>query len=194
MFIDTITKASLEKNKHSHRRRVIKLFNSLTVKRVDRSKKVKGALKPRPPLERPTLGYTSVSTAMLDLDDCTFRTAFRWAEDLDRRFDLEGFMILQSSHRDYHVVFNRRLIWRDVLRVIFACRLCTKRWGGRFSWAEMQAIKGAATLRISNKGRKPTPKIVHRQGWQNHEVRRYLSVRRAFAGFGRGRGLLSRAR
>jgi hypothetical protein len=126
-------------------------------------------------------GYTSITTPMLDLDNCAYRQALHWARTLDKRFNLKGFIIMRSSAKNYHVIFDRRMPWRDVLRVIFSCPLCRRRSRGRLSWAELQAIKGAATLRISNKGRKGPPKIVYRYGSQSHEIKRYFRVRDLFA-------------
>jgi hypothetical protein len=125
------------------------------------------------------IGFTSSSTAMLDLDGVTLRRAKEIADGLLDRFDLGGYVILQSSYRNYHVIFSRRLSWKRALQVMFSVPECRRRSNGKLSWAELQAIKGAATLRISNKGRKSPPREVYRKGKQNGEITRYWAIRRA---------------
>jgi hypothetical protein len=126
------------------------------------------------------LGYTSTTTAMLDMDRCTLSYVKKTTRTLDSRFHLEGYIILKSSTFDYHVIFNRPLTWGMALRVIFASPPCRKRYHNHFSWAEMQAIKGAATLRLGPKGRKHPPRPVFTSGLQDKEISRYLSLRRQF--------------
>lgn len=125
------------------------------------------------------LGYTTAKAAVLDLDNTTLANAKEIAQGLTGRFNLEGFLVLRSSRKNYHVVFNKPLSWRIALQVIFAAGPCRKRWQGHFSWAELQAIKGAATLRIGPKGRKRPPRPVFKAGKQDKEIKDYLSLRNA---------------
>lgn len=125
------------------------------------------------------LGYTSTSAAMLDLDDVTLTRTKSIAQRLIGRFHLEGFLVVRSSVKHYHVIFNRPLTWRMVLRVIFAVDVCRKRYHNHFSWAEMQAIKGAATIRLGPKGRKKSPRPVFRAGLQDKEIKSYLTLRKS---------------
>ena len=117
---------------------------------------------------------------MLDMDDITEREARRHVERLMLRFRLGGYVLLRSSSDGWHVVFDRRTNWRNVLRVAFACPPCRKRHKGRLSWAELQAIKGYATLRVGNKGRKHAPRIVEIRGNRKGQVAEFLAFYRRF--------------
>lgn len=131
--------------------------------------------------DRFTLGYTSGCTAMLDLDNITKSQARRHAQKLMSRFNLKGYLLLQSSEYSHHVVFDRKLDWRTALRVMFACPPCRKRYKRHFSWAEMQAIKGYATLRIGNKDRKHPPKIIEFVGSRRDRIAAYLQMYSQFS-------------
>lgn len=116
---------------------------------------------------------------MLDLDNVTLTRTKDIAHRLIRRFDLGGFLVVRSSSKHYHVIFNKPLSWRMVLRVIFAVDVCRKRYHNHFSWAEMQAIKGAATIRLGPKGRKKAPRPIFRAGQQDKEIKSYLTLRKS---------------
>lgn len=124
------------------------------------------------------VGYTSDHTAMLDLDGVTRLEAIRLVNGLMKRFRLQGYVLLKSSCDGWHIVFDRRLSWKNVLRVIFAAPPCRRRWGGHLSWAELQAVKGFATLRIGGKGHKRSPRIMEYRGSQNCEISEYLICRK----------------
>jgi len=124
------------------------------------------------------VGYTSDHTAMLDLDDLNRNEVVVLARGLLERFRLRGYLILKSSNDGWHVVFDRRLSWKNVLRVIFAAPACRRRWKRHLSWAELQAIKGFATLRIGNKSHKRSPRIVESYGSQDGQIAEYLQCRR----------------
>lgn len=124
------------------------------------------------------VGYTSDHTAMLDLDGVTRNEAIGLADKLLERFKLGGYIILKSSCDGWHVVFNRRLSWKNALRVIFAAPPCRRRWHRHLSWAEMQAIKGFATLRIGNKGHKRAPRIMGSAGSGGRQIAEYLLCRK----------------
>jgi len=124
------------------------------------------------------VGYTSDRTAMLDLDGLTRYQVIELAQKLLGRFKLKGYLILKSSIDGWHVVFDKRLSWKNVLRVIFAAPPCRHRWHGHFSWAELQAIKGFATLRIGNKRRKRSPRVIDAYGSQDGQIAEYLLCRK----------------
>lgn len=44
-------------------------------------------------------------------------------------------------------------------------------------WFLMQCIKNGSTLRVSPKGRKPSPRIVYRKGEQDCQIAEYLEWR-----------------
>jgi hypothetical protein len=50
-------------------------------------------------------------------------------------------------------------------------------------WVIMQDIKESSTLRISNKGKKPIPKIIFRYGLQDKMIKKYLETRKLILGF-----------
>jgi 3-deoxy-D-arabino-heptulosonate 7-phosphate (DAHP) synthase len=51
--------------------------------------------------------FNTDRSIMLDLDNMTFRSALRTAETLLKQYRLEGFLLIRSSPKNYHVVFNR---------------------------------------------------------------------------------------
>lgn len=124
------------------------------------------------------VGYTSDRTAMLDLDELNIDEVKVLAYRMMHRFKLDGYLILKSSCDGWHVVFDRRLSWKNVLRVIFAAPPCRRRWHAHFSWAELQAIKGFATLRIGNKSHKRSPRIIEGYGSQDGQIEEYLQCRK----------------
>lgn len=124
------------------------------------------------------VGYTSDHTAMLDLDGLSGNEVKELVDKLLARFKLRGYLILKSSLDGWHVVFDKRLSWKNVLRVIFAVPPCRRRWHGHLSWAELQAIKGFATLRIGNKSHKRSPRMVDAYGSQDGQIAKYLLCRK----------------
>lgn len=124
------------------------------------------------------IGYTTTKAATLDLDNTHLPEAKKIAQILLSQFKLEGFLILRSSQKSYHVIFNKPLTWRVALQVIFSAEPCRKRYHNRLSWAEMQAKKGAATLRIGPKCRKKSPYSVFKVGKQDKEIKDYLKLKK----------------
>lgn len=98
-----------------------------------------------------------------------------------KRFKLDGFIILKSSPKHYHVVFDRPKRWSEVLRIISWMGIMANN-RNVWKWVCMQAIKKACTLRVSEKptknGVKPKPRIVYRFGGQNRQVKAYLQFKR----------------
>ena len=45
------------------------------------------------------------------------------------------------------------------------------------NWATSQCIKESSTLRVSSKGAKPFPRIVHRYGKQDEQIELFLKTR-----------------
>lgn len=124
------------------------------------------------------VGYTSDRTAMLDLDGITRDAATELADNLRKRFKLGGYLLIKSSCDGWHVVFDRQVSWKNALRVIFAAPPCRRRWGRHLSWAELQAVKGFATLRIGKKGHKVSPRIFKTAGSSHGQIAEYLSCRK----------------
>ncbi len=56
---------------------------------------------------KPIIGYTDSGTVMLDLDNMGLEEVKHWAFRINKEFQLDGFLIRESSKRNHHVVFNR---------------------------------------------------------------------------------------
>lgn len=126
---------------------------------------------------KPIMGYTDTATVKLDFDGVPFRSAKYWASRILKKFKLGGFIILKSSERNYHVVFDRTVSWAENMgTVAWACLQYKNK--ELLNWFLLQCIKGSSTLRVSPKGGKPSPRVVSRDGKQNSEIRNYLRHRR----------------
>jgi hypothetical protein len=124
-------------------------------------------------------GFTTTKGLLLDLDNTTQKETSAIAQFYCKRFQLEGYLILKSSENNYHVVFNRYLIWKKTLEYLFKIvwRYHYHEHGIKPSltyWAILQACKGSETLRISTKNHKKTPKIVKKSGKTNKLCRDYI--------------------
>ena len=127
-------------------------------------------------------GITDNHTVMVDMDNMSFRKVKKLAESACRHFRLGGFIILKTSPKNYHVVFDKPMrFWSDVLRVISWIGIMSNN-PNVWKWACMQAIKKTCTLRVSEKptenGVKPKPRIVYRYGSQYRQIKAYLKRRR----------------
>jgi hypothetical protein len=60
---------------------------------------------------KPILGYTDTETVKLDLDNMPFKSVKYWASRISRWFRLRGFIVLKSSNKCYHVVFDQKVSW-----------------------------------------------------------------------------------
>lgn len=110
------------------------------------------------------LGYTDTTTVKLDFDNVSFKTAKFWVFKILRLFrsrrrdiwtpqlkiNLEGFLILKSSKKHYHVIFNKSVSWLENLNVLaWTCLLSHN--VELMKWFVMQCVKGSSTLRIGKK-------------------------------------------
>ncbi len=122
------------------------------------------------------MGFSDDETVMLDFDNTPFRIIKYWAFKAMKWFKLEGFIILKSSKNSYHVVFNRPVSWSENMRIVAWLSLLSgnKKLKKYFL---MQCIKESSTLRVSNKGEKPSPRIVFRFGKQDKQIEEFLSFR-----------------
>jgi len=94
-----------------------------------------------------------------------------------RWFKLKGFIILKSSKKCYHVVFDRKVSWKRNIGVVAWVGLLSHN-KGLAKWLLMQWIKGCSTLRVSAKREKPPPRIVYRYGKQTQSVKDFLMTRK----------------
>lgn len=121
------------------------------------------------------VGFVASRGVMLDLDHTTLSSSKSLAEALCKRYKLEGYIIVRSSPKNYHIIFNHKNIsWRKTLQIIFSV---TK----AIPWAIHQAYHGNMTLRISPKNNH-FPDVVYRKGKQDKLVKEYLKTLRMFNG------------
>lgn len=126
------------------------------------------------------IGYTSRITPMVDIDSQSLKKV-KWVSMLAmKHFKLEGFIILNSSKYNYHVVFNKPLKFEDCLRVAGWIGIMLNNphiW----KWVSMQAIKQSMTLRISpkklsKKKVKKRPEVAFEYGRKDKCISKYLNV------------------
>jgi len=126
-------------------------------------------------------GLDPLSTSMSDkrnfnLGSQVLKAVKYWAREVMNRFDLGGFLILKSSEGCYHVVFNRRVLWRENMSIVAWTSLYSDSESMR-KWFLMQCIKEASTLRVSLKGCKSSPRIIYREGKQEGQIVEFLEWR-----------------
>jgi hypothetical protein len=124
----------------------------------------------------PILGLSDRHTVKLDLDKMTFRSAKYWANLVLRKYNLRGYMILKSSKKSYHVVFDRWVSWDENLSILGWVAIISKSLKLK-DYLCMQCIKMSSTLRVAPKGDKPSPRIVYRYGSQDHAIKHFLEYR-----------------
>ena len=124
----------------------------------------------------PILGFTDRNTVKLDLDNMSFKSAKDWAILVLEKHKLKGFVILKSSKKCYHVVFDRYVSWDENLSIVGWVAILSKNIKVK-DYALMQSIKMSSTLRVAPKGNKPSPRIVYRYGRQNHAIKDFLEYR-----------------
>jgi len=119
------------------------------------------------------IGFHTDRGVVLDLDNMKYRKALKITEDLCKSYRLQGYLLIRSSPKSYHVVFNRYLSWRKITKILFS-RYETVRY------AVFQMMSGHLTLRISKKNGKDKPKIVRQMGKSDKLVKDYLEVYETF--------------
>jgi len=129
------------------------------------------------------VGISDKHTVMADLDNMSFKRVKSLALLTMEKFRLNGFIILKSSPKHYHVVFDKPMrYWSSVLKVIAWMGIVGNN-RNLWKWMCMQAIKGYCTLRVSPKpinshSCKPIPRIVFRHGSQTNMIKEYLTFRK----------------
>ncbi len=125
----------------------------------------------------PILGYSDTETVKLDFDNTSFQAVKYWAMRTMKWFKLKGFMILKSSEKHYHVVFDRVVSWSENMRIVAWIALQSHN-RGLAKWFQMQCIKGCSTLRVSVKQEKPSPRVVYRFGRQDENAKEFMIMRK----------------
>jgi len=120
-----------------------------------------------------TVGFTTTKGLCLDLDDISEKKAKRLTEFLLKRYKLEGYILIKSSKKHYHVVFNRYLTWKKTLQILVNIHKC-------LNWMLWQIKKGEITLRISTKKAKNKPVILLTKGQTDKLISDYLQIYKQF--------------
>ena len=115
------------------------------------------------------VGFMTNKGVILDLDNMKFKKAKWLAQSLCKRYELEGYLLIKSSEKNYHVVFNRYLKWRTITKIVFNQYEALR-------WAVFQMQSGYLTLRISRKNGRNKPKILLKVGKADKLVKDYLEV------------------
>jgi hypothetical protein len=123
------------------------------------------------------LGITDQETVKLDFDKTRFKTVKYWAKRTMKRFRLTGFIILKSSEKCYHVVFDKKVSWSENVRIMAWVCLMSKH-EALTKWFLLQCVKKESTLRASQKYNKPEPRIVFRYGSQDGMIAEFLAYRK----------------
>lgn len=133
-------------------------------------------------------------TIRLDFDNTSINEVKYWCFKALAWFDLEGFIILESSQktvrvrdkrdrivfthrkRSFLAVFNKSVSWSLNVKIM--------NWVGVESgivslqnYVHMQCIKQNSTLRFSSKGKKPVPTVVFSYGKQDRQISKFLETR-----------------
>jgi hypothetical protein len=127
------------------------------------------------------LGITDMETVKLDFDKTSFKTVKYWAFRTMKWFKLKGFIILKSSKNSYHVVFDKKVSWKENVKIMAWVSLLSQH-KALTKWFIMQCIKEGSTLRVSAKKEKPEPRIVYRYGSQNNQIAEFLAYRKIVKG------------
>ena len=125
---------------------------------------------------KPILGFTDTETVKLDFDETNSGNVKHWALRTMKWFRLGGFILLKSSEKHYHAVFNREVSWSENMRIVVWVAMQSRNQG-LFKWFHMQCIKESSTLRISTKRQKPSPKIIFRYGKEDQQIKHFLKDR-----------------
>jgi len=115
------------------------------------------------------IGFNTDRGLLLDLDNMKFRKALWLAKTLMKKYKLEGFLLIRSSNKNYHVVFNRYLSWKTITKILFSVYEC-------ISWAVFQMKEGQLTIRISKKNGKDKPKILLSVGKTDKLIKDYHEI------------------
>jgi hypothetical protein len=117
------------------------------------------------------IGFNTDRGLMIDLDNMKFRKALFIADNLLEKHRLEGYLLIKSSHKNYHVVFNRYLRWKTITKLLFSQYECIR-------YAVFQMKEGKLTLRVSTKNGKDKPKIILERGKTDKLCADYMEVYR----------------
>jgi len=155
----------------------------------------------RNPFPNVILGDHDNNIVKVDWDERCLSEVKRYSFMLNNRYDLDGFIILQSSStthlirneeltkvvykyktRSYHTVFNRE-VSKDELDSYLAWLCLTVKDLKLIEWYLLQNAKQTYTLRHGFKGKKKPPRIVFRFGNQDKMIAEFLENREYILNF-----------
>lgn len=119
------------------------------------------------------IGFMTNKGLIMDLDNMTYRKVRYLAKTLCKQHKLEGYVIVLSSPRNYHVIFNRYLQWKTTTKILFSLWEVIR-------WAVFQMREGYLTLRVSRKNGQNKPKIVFKTGKTDKLIAEYMEIYETF--------------
>ena len=126
---------------------------------------------------KPILGISDRLTVKVDFDEMSFKLVQYWAKLAMKKFNLNGLVILKSSKKSYHIVFDAYAeSWEENLSIIAWLAVVAKAPKLK-AYLAMQCIKRSSTLRVTSKGDKPSPRIVYKYGNQDQAIKDFLEYR-----------------
>ena len=132
------------------------------------------------------VGITDRETVKLDFDRVPLMLVKHWARRACEFFNLEGFIIFQSSYLSYHVVFDRFVSWDENFMIMCWVALESQLQKVK-DYVILQGRKGASTLRVWSKGEESPPNIIPhgRYGKQDKAIQEFLLKRKELNKFTR---------
>jgi len=124
------------------------------------------------------LGYTTNEGLMVDLDKVELEKVKKIAESFCKSHRLKGYLILETSPNNYAIIWDKRMKWSTVLKILGKIFFYLKE-ENRYElakWVMVQLIKKALTIRVSCKGKKDKPKILVQYGSCEGICKEYLSL------------------
>jgi len=127
------------------------------------------------------IGITYENVVMCDCDNMDFEDVKKLAFKTLNKFNLGGFIIMNSSLGNYHIIFNEPQPKNEVFRILGWMGIMSKN-PNVWKWVCMQLIKDAVTLRIGYKytsdGKvKNPPELCYSYGELDKAVKDYLETR-----------------
>jgi len=94
------------------------------------------------------LGYTTNKGVMVDLDRIELDKVKQIAENFCKTHKLNGYLILETSKGNYAVIFDRKMCWSTVLKILGKIFFYLKE-ENRYElakWVMVQLIKKSLTI------------------------------------------------
>lgn len=132
-------------------------------------------LKAEEKLGKPYIAFMTYKGLCIDLDDITYEKVLKVCERLLKKHGLEGYLIVESSPKHYHAIFNRPIEWRTIMQILFRFRKMSIE-----AWAKRQAQKGFLALRVNDAKHGIQPKPIKQKGETDKLISAYLDILNEF--------------